>query len=298
MWWWLLGCAPGDGVVPAPRRDAVAAVADDTLWVVGGRTAAGLSAETWLLRLGSKAWERGPDAPMAMARGVMAWDGAALLVYAGEGEAGPSGALYRLDPRTLAWAELAPLGAPRAAPAGAWFDGALHLFGGLDEEGVADGAVWRWSGQGWALRSQEPLLEGWHHHAATDTEAGTVAVMGGVVEEGEPAVVLWTGEGAARVDVGLVGLVRPCTLGDDGTVWVWGGSVDAATAWAWSAGWSEGPEGPAPRVGAACATVADSLYVYGGDLAGDEASPALTDDAWRLSDGAWYRVLAEGGRPP
>lgn len=299
----LLACgAPLDNR-PPPRRGGVAVVTEGTLWTVGGWADGRLTDAVWAFDLRTRVWSRGPPAPVAMARGAALWRDGAALVLAGETEAGVSDRFYRFDPGTGDWSELAPLGEALRRPALAALEDEVYVLGGERADGSVSAATWTWDGGAWVGRTEQAALEGWRGFQAVDDDTGRVLLAGGDPGDANGGlgwVMVWDG-----ADLGLAGpgpgpRDGACLLGDEGRLHLTGGLAGDDRSWTWTAseGWVAGEVGPAARREAYCATVADSLYVHGGDLGFNELGATPTGDLWRLTEGEWTEVLGPDGSPP
>lgn len=294
---WIGGCE-GDLPLPSARRGARGAIGGGDLWVVGGEDAGGLSKEVWTYNLADQQWRRHGDAPMAMAWGAVAWDGAAFIVLAGSTEDGPSDAVWRLDPRADSWDTLAPMPAPRARFGAAMVGDTVTLTGGLGPDGLAYGDAWSLSGGIWNRLSEDLGVGGFADVSLIPGEGTTWQVGGTIAESRDYLYILRDEEGLVRTDVGLGPLQGACGVADGTGFWLWDGLAEGIT-WSFAGGWvaHEDEEVPPPRGFPLCAISADAVYVWGGDPSFGVGGEPFLADLWRLRDGAWKQVLAADGTP-
>lgn len=281
----------------------MAVVVDGTLSTLGGWADGRLTDAVWAFDLQTQVWSRGPSAPVAMGRGAALWHDGAVLVLAGETEEGVSDRFYRFDPATGDWSELAPLGEALRRPALRALEDEVYVLGGERADGSASAAVWTWDGGAWVGRTEHAELEGWLGFQAVDDDTGRLLLAGGDPGEANGGlgwVMAWDGAVPSPVGSGPGPRDGACLLGDAGRLYLTGGLAGDDRSWTWhsSEGWTEGEVGPAARREAYCATVADSLYVYGGDLGFNDLGASPTADLWRLTQGAWIEVLGPDGSPP
>lgn len=267
--------------LPEGRAGMAAAVVEGRMYVMGGQTAAGLSADTLMFDLTLNTWEKRAPLPEAV-RDVQAVVLGERLYLAGgvRADGKVSAALRVYDPRADVWTQAAAMPAGRSAAAAAALDGRLYLFGGWDGQRACD-TVWVYD------PSQDRWTEGGRLPQAVRGAAalpleGRLMVMGGWGEQGlsprqwlyAPQRQAWEERGAlpaGRGGMGAVGLA--------GQVYVGGGSPPGLPLWqtswrgeAWQA------LGQAPlEVGEGAAVVGyeSRVYVIGGRTAQGEWLPSL-----------------------
>ena len=267
--------------LPQGRAGMAAAVFEGRLYVMGGQTAAGVSADTLMFDLTLNTWETRASLLEAV-RDVQAVVLGERLYLAGglRADGQVSAALWVYDPRADVWTQAAPLPEGRSAAAAAALDGRLYLFGGWDGLRARD-TVWVYdpAQDGWAEGGRLPLAV---RGAAALPVEGRVMVMGGWGEQGlsprqwlyAPQRQAWEERSAlpaGRGGMGAVGLA--------GQVYVLGGSPPGLPLWqtswrgeAWQA------LGQAPlEVGEGAAVVGyeSRVYVIGGRAAQGEWLPSV-----------------------
>ncbi len=278
----------GDGLrwerladLPQGRAGMAAAVVEGRMYVMGGQTAAGVSADTLMFDLTLNTWETRTSLPEAV-RDVQAVVLGERMYLAGglRADGQVSAALWVYDPRADVWTQAAPLPEGRSAAAAAALDGRLYLFGGWDGQRARD-TVWVYdpAQDRWAEGGRLPLAV-WG--AAALPVEGRVMVMGGWGEQGlstrqwlyAPQRQAWEERSAlptGRGGMGAVGLA--------GQVYILGGSPPGLPLWqtswrgeAWQA------LGHAPlEVGEGAAVVGyeSRVYVIGGRAAQGEWLPSV-----------------------
>ena len=293
----LLAACEGSLPEPPGRRGARGALVDGQLWTIGGEDEGGLTAAVWSYDLGDQLWQRRGDAPEAMAWGGVGWDGAAMIVLAGETPAGISDRVWRLDPRTDSWNELAPMPEPRSRFASVMAGQTLMLTGGRGPNDVVYGDAWSLTDGVW--NEVSPWL-GVGGFADATLLAGDSAIfqVSGTLALGWDYLFVLEGDALVVLDVGLGSLPGACGLGDGGGFWLWPGTERGGT-WRWNGYWEtvEADAAPIARGYALCVPLGDSLYVLGGDPSFGLDSRGFVKDLWRLRDGTWKAVLDVNGRP-
>jgi|SRR5688572_12307548 len=127
--------------MPGPRSDFGAAVAGNTIYVVGGvdgyfRTLSSALAYD----IGADAWREIPRLPQAVHHPAVATDGVKIYVVGGlTGLASrPIDDAYVFDPQKGAWEQLGRLNDFRGAAAADTLDGTLYVAGGATTAGASD----------------------------------------------------------------------------------------------------------------------------------------------------------------
>ena len=180
----LTGWAEFEHALPVGLSDATAVGTPTGLMVLGGRTADGIAAESYVSLLGEAnpptlgAWEPSPvplPEPRAGASGIVVGDN--VYVLGGEGPDGVSPAVFRLtldegefivDEATGAaqgWAIAPPeqqLPEPRIRAATFTANGAIYVIGGSDAEGAPQASHL------WAVPNAAGDLPAWNRREETD----------------------------------------------------------------------------------------------------------------------------------
>lgn len=294
----LLACGPATSSLPPPRWGGVGAVNDGILWTFGGWVEGRLTDETWAFDLSSQRWEPSAPAPVPMAGGGAVWDGSAFLVLAGESTEGVVDRFYRFDPGTGDWSELAPIGEARRLPAVVLFREEVYVLGGERADGTVTPSLWRYSAGGWSWLWEDVALEDWRGFGAADDDVDRLLIAGGE-KGGQDRVLQWVGGPLEDLGPGLGSREGSCIVGDSGRLYLFGGAEGDEAAWSWTtaSGWERELAGPRARRNAYCIVVADSLYLYGGDLSFDPGVYDPIGDLWRLTGGEWTPVLGADGLP-
>ncbi len=259
--------------LPEGRAGMAAAVFEGRMYVMGGQTAAGVSADTLMFDLTLNTWEQRAPLPEAVQHVQAVLLGERLYLAGGlRADGQVSAALQVYDPRADMWTQAAPLPEGRSAAAAAALDGRLYLFGGWDGQRVRD-TVWVYdpAQEGWMEGGRLPqALRG----AAALPVEGRVMVMGGWDEQGlsprrwlyAPQRQAWEERSplpAGRGGMGAVGLA--------GQVYVGGGSPPDLPLWQTSwRGETWQALGQAPMAvgeGAAVVGYESRVYVIGGRAA-------------------------------
>jgi DNA-binding CsgD family transcriptional regulator len=221
-----------------PRAGFAVATYGSQLYVVGGETDEGLTAEAERYDTGSNAWERLAPKPLAVADVSAAVIGGELYVPGGRLASGElTDVLEVYDPRADAWRQAAPLPAPLSGYALTAFEGKLYVFGGWDGQDYS-AAVYEYdpSQDRWTERTSMPAARAF---AGAAVAGGRIYVVGGT--DGEPL-----------------------TVNEE-----YSPAEDAAGA----NPWHERAGLPDGRYGMGVASIADILHVVGGTTGGPEPQP-------------------------
>ena len=267
--------------LPEGRAGMAAAVYEGRMYVMGGQTAAGVSADTLMFDLTLNTWEQRARLPEAVRDAPVVVLGERLYLAGGlRADGGVSAALRVYDPRADVWTQAASLPEGRSAAAAAALDGRLYLFGGWDGQRALD-TVWVYdpAQDGWTEGGRLPLaLRG----AAALPVEGRVMVMGGWDEQGlsarqwlyAPQRQAWEERGAlpaGRGGMGAVGLA--------GQVYVGGGSPPGLPLWqtSWRGeAWQVLGQAPLEMgEGAAVVGYESRVYVIGGRTEKGEWLPSV-----------------------
>ena len=169
--------------MPATLSRAAAAVYENSVYVIGGRTLEGVSAET--LRYDSLAdtWQTMAAKPTAVEEMQAATLGEKIYVPGGVIAGGlPSALLEVYNPRDDTWESRAPLPLPLSGYALTAYEGRLYLFGGWNGKEVSDKVfVYDPLADEWQERS--PLSQP-RQYAAAVSLSGKILLAGGLGENG------------------------------------------------------------------------------------------------------------------
>ncbi len=302
----LLGCAAPE--VPAGRYSAVGVADAGTLYLVGGATTGGKSAEVWAWTEAG-GWVRRPDAPAPIFRATAVPLGGVVWVFGGSGDGNVDlDTLYRWTPAGDAWEQVTPDG-PGPAPrykhtAAAWGD-QMVVVGGRNDD--ADPAVvyddaWTWDPATNAWQSHPGMGTIYREGLAVDAD-GTLWLQGGIDGDDVRHDWLWTWDGTTwtqqpdadpRPDV----RASHSFVALDDALWLWGGHGTDTDVWRLdpvTQTWADLPADPAPAARDAQVTVLDDglVYVIGGDSASADL-PDFLNDVWSYdpATGAWTERFA------
>lgn len=218
------------------------------------------------------AWEDLPPLPAYVRDPQIVGVGDDLLVFGGNGFAGPSRRAHRFETKSGAWRELAQLPEARSAGGAALLDGVVYLIGGTNAIGVV--------ARSWAF---DPVRELWReiaplptprHHLAVAAYGGMACAAGGIgplvkasvaFECYDPKTNVW------RQMPGLpVALTEAAAAAANGGFWLVGEEV-----FVFKDGWTAAPGLLQPRVGPALATTSDKMLAIGGRRRGGGATGAV-----------------------
>jgi DNA-binding CsgD family transcriptional regulator/N-acetylneuraminic acid mutarotase len=245
--------------LPAARASMGAVVYENQVYLVGGSTAAGPSSDLLAYDLNQESWSRLPDKPTAVSGVQAALIGEKIYVPGGEiAGGGLSAVLEVYDPRQNSWSDAHPLPKALSHYALCAFEGNLYLFGGWDGE--------QYSAEGYRY---DPDRDEWQSFAL---KPGARAASAASVLEGR--IILLGGRNARR------------SLDE---VWYYYPSREGEGSSAWEAG----PRLPAARDGLAAATLANSVYVAGGESAAGNTGP-LPSLVLNNGAGAWQSIGQPG----
>lgn len=210
-------------------------------------------------------WEDQPPLPAYVRDAQAVGVGGDLLVFGGNGSAGPSTRAYRFETRTGTWREMARLPEARAAGGAAVLDGAVYLVGGANAHGVVQ-RTWTFD-PGRELWREIPALPTPRSHLAVATYEGMVCAAGGfsavvtatlAFECYQPARNAWV-----RMPELPVALAKAAAAAANGGFWLVGEET-----FVFKDGWTAAPGLRQPRVGPALAATADRLLAIGGGRPG------------------------------
>ena len=304
----LAACGGPQPDVPAGRYSAVGAVDADTLYMAGGATNAGKSAEVWAWTPDA-GWSRRGDAPAPIFRATAVPLGDAVWVFGGSGDGNVDlDTLYRWTPADDAWEEVTPDGAgptPRYKHGAIAWNEQMLVVGGKNDD--ADPTVI--SDDAWAY---DPASNTWqaypgpgaiYREGMTVDEDGTLWLHGGIDADEVRHDWLWTWDGAAWTQQ-PDGDPRPDVRAShsfealDGALWLWGGHGTDTDVWRLDPAtqtWQDLPTDVAPAARDAQVTLVDDglLYVLGGDSSSTDL-PDFLNDVWSYDPGAGVWTEWEG----
>ena len=180
--------APGEagwvhaGAAPVALTEVAAAAHQGRIWVAGGLDDEGRAVDDLLVYdpVGD-AWVEWPPLPEPLHHAALVSDGETLFLiggYAGDGFGRPTAAVWRLDDSNGGdWSPAPPLPEPRGAGAAAWAGRGGIVYGGGVGPDAVSADVFILEGGGW--RSLASLSRPREHLAASSSEAGKVAFLGG-----------------------------------------------------------------------------------------------------------------------
>jgi len=169
--------------LPAPRSRAAAAVYETSVYLIGGRTIQGVSAETLRYDTLANTWQTMAAKPVPVEEIQVATLGEKIYVPGGVIASGmPSAVLEVYDPRSDSWESRASLPVPISGYALAAHEGRLYLFGGWDGRGISD-----------RVFVYDPLTDEWQEraplsqprqYAAAVSLSGKILLAGGLGKNG------------------------------------------------------------------------------------------------------------------
>lgn len=164
--------------LPEAGRDPAGAVYDNSLYVIGGETGAGVTGKTWHYDASSKRWQAAAAKPIPVSQASAALLGELIYVPGGKlADGSPTSLMEVYDPRSDRWETRAPLPVAVEGYALAAVEGRLYLFGGWDGSKALD-SVYRYdpAADAWSARRPLPAPRAYAGAAAT---GGRVLVAGG-----------------------------------------------------------------------------------------------------------------------
>ena len=210
-------------------------------------------------------WEDQPPLPAYVRDAQIVGVGDDLLVFGGNGFAGPSTRAYRYQTKTSSWRELARLPEARAAGGAALVDGVVYLVGGANALGVAQ-RTWAFD-PGRELWREIPAMPTPRSHLAVAAYGGMVCAAGGFssVVTATLAFECYRPDRNAWVTMPElpVALAKAAAAAANGGFWLVGEET-----FVFKDGWTAAPGLRQPRVGPALATTPDRLLAIGGGLPG------------------------------
>jgi DNA-binding CsgD family transcriptional regulator/N-acetylneuraminic acid mutarotase len=165
------------------RSRAAAAVYENSVYVIGGRTIEGVSAETLRYDSLADAWQTMASKPTAVEEIQAVTLGEKIYVPGGVIASGmPSALLEVYNPRDDTWENRAPLPLPLSGYALATQEGRLYLFGGWDGREISDKVfMYNPLTDEWLERS--PLSQP-RQYAAAVSLSGKILLAGGLGKDG------------------------------------------------------------------------------------------------------------------
>lgn len=237
--------------LPRPVSYAAGAVYEDIIYLIGGETAQGVSAQVWRYDPAADAWQPRADKPTPVTRASALLLGGKVYVPGGQtADGAPTSQLEIYDPRLDTWSPGAPLPQALSGYALAALEGQLYLFGGWDGQ-TASAHVFTYNpvADAWQARSDLPAAR---MDAAAASPGGKIVVIGGRDAQ----------QTLARVDAYYPQRDQP---GQNP--------------------WEARPPMPQPRYAAAAAAIAEIVYVTGG--AGSTAQPLPPIYSSSAENNAW-----------
>jgi N-acetylneuraminic acid mutarotase len=193
---------------PAPLavQEVAAARTGRHIYVVGGFLGGGVTTDQ-AIRYDIKLdrWDVLPPLPLAVNHPAATSAGGSLYVHGGFGAAGATPRLFRYDPGTNQWTELASSSVPRGAHALAAIDGKLYAAGGANEttDQLTSLEIYDIASGTWTPGAAMAVGR---NHVASAVLKGRLYVLGGrppfnldVVERYDPAANGWTTRAPMRV---------------------------------------------------------------------------------------------------
>lgn len=272
--------------LPEPRDELRAATVGHLIYLAGGN---GVDEERQPFSLPSfsvfntrtERYRDLPDLPVGLDHPLMVASKGAIYVAGGASNGDAQERLYRFEPETEEWAELASMESARYAPAGGVIDGRIYVAGGaLADRGETFSSmeVYDIATDTWSSGPEMPTAR---HHAYGDVLDGDLYVAGGrqpgefslaAFERFDPDAGAW--EELPPIPEGVGG---PVTAAANGIVAVIGGGddleVDGLPPWVTGATWAFLPDSDrwrrlpdllVPRHGHAATVVGDRAFVFGG----------------------------------
>lgn len=229
-----------DLTLPEGHAAAAVVVYDNSLYLIGGQTPAGVSAALLRYHTGGADWQPLADKPTPVSQAQAAVLGEKIYVPGGEDAAGqPTARVEVYDPRAGRWQRAADLPAARSRYALATLEGRLYLFGGWDGR-AAQNTLWIY----------DPAADSWQTGASLPA-----ALMQAAAIPLEGRIYLLGGSDGAR------------PLAD---VRVYHPARDRAGEQPWEAL----PPMPAARSAMGAALLANQIYLVGGQTSAGDDPPA------------------------
>ena len=291
---------------PTARQQLGVAVADGSVWVLGGITDKASTAAVERYDPKADTWSKGPDLPLPLHHHMAVTYHGHVVVLGGwipEGEAlnaNTSDRVFELQGKK--WKDLPKLPHPRSAGAAAVVGDKIVVFGGqaagqlVPETDVFDGKAW----------TVGPPLPTARDHLAGVSDGRYAYAVGGrelssdknlnAVERFDPATGNWaaiTPMPTPRGDAAAVVIA--------GRIFVLGGETPTSVLSAVesldvrSLAWSPAPSMPTARHGLGAAAAGTTLYTFGGALRPGHTASATTTEGLTFAEGAagplqWRKV--------
>lgn len=283
-----LGCWSTVANTPVPLLDASGAAIGDRVYAVGGKNNTGHLNSLWIYDTGTDSWSQGADLPGVGVENpaVVAHNG---QLYVFGGSTGPfSGAVTNAavySPGSNSWTSLPPMAVGRSGPTAQVINGQIYVVGGMDDNGasLASVEVYDPGSQSWSGVAPMQTRRDNPGSAAVD---GKLYVFGGRTRDAGGATadptltsveIFNPGTGNWSAGAPMPTGRRAMSVGTlDNKVQVIGGEQDpnAASGVFEEAeeydpatnSWRSLTKSPAPKHGAATATLGDRLYIVGGGI--------------------------------
>lgn len=164
--------------LPAPRSNFGASVFENKIYVIGGESDGNIVATTSRYDPEADSWDTVASKPTAVADVGAALVGGRIYVPGGRLASGAAtNVLEAYDPRADRWESRAPLPITLSAYALAAFEGKIYLFGGWDgERNVASTFAYDPDANAWQSRTAMPTSRG---YAGSAIVGGRILVIGG-----------------------------------------------------------------------------------------------------------------------
>jgi non-specific serine/threonine protein kinase len=292
---------------PTARQQFGVAVADGSVWVIGGITDAASTTSVERYDAQHDQWSKGPDLPLPLHHQMAVTFGGHVVMMGGwlpQGEALNAVTSDRVfELRGNKWNELPKLPRPRAAGAAAVVGDKIVVFGGqasgklVPETDVFDGKTW----------SAGPALLTARDHLGGASDGKYIYALGGrelspdknvdAVERFDPAANKWEAIAplpASRGDVAAALIAgRIFVLGGETSTQVFP-TTEALDLR--SVTWGPAPAMPTARHGLGVAAVGATLYTFGGALRPGHTASATTTEGLGFAEGGsagpvqWQRI--------
>lgn len=252
--------------LPEARSGLAAAVYENRIYAIAGETAQGVSGAVSVFDPQKNAWSAAAGKPTPVSDVGAALIGEKIYVPGGKLASGqPTDKMEVFDPRRDVWETGTPLPAPRSAYALATFEGRLYLFGGWDGT-KAVATVFEFDPESGDWRERTPLPSARMFAGAVEA-AGKILVVGGT--DGTKA------------------------LAD---VWAYYPGRDASG----DRPWEQRAALPAARYAMGIASLADTVYVVGGQGSVAPVEYLAAADQWAAFEApkespGWDLALAAVG---
>lgn len=276
--WLLSGCGDAPRAAPARLIGAMGGAVDRVVWVFGGESPLGPSAEVWALDVAGQRWQRYPDMPQPRVAGTAVYDGDGGFIVVGGVSDSAEASVIRFDLASQAWTALASPMPERTYAGLTLTDDGVRLIGGLGASGEPLADVWTYR-EGWTTASPAPLAG----HTAAHTADGTVfSVAAGHLST-------WGEDAPTSVQLPSAEDAPACVWGEATSLWIW----QSRQLWQADLGVLHSVELLAnpPPDSALCAAIDSTLWTFGGAHDGEPSN-----EVWRFNSGIW-ELQMRGSEP-